>query len=29
MNSGRTVFSQLTDFLPKNDFNKSVQRYHG
>ena len=29
MNSGRTVFSQLMDFLPKNDFNKCVQRYHG
>ena len=29
MNSGRTVFSQLMDFLPKNDFNKCVQRYNG
>lgn len=29
MNSGRTVFSQLLDFIPKNDFNKCVQRYHG
>jgi len=29
MNSGRTVFSQLMDFLPKNDFNKCVRRYNG
>ena len=29
MNSGRTVFSQLMDFLPKNEFDKCVQRYHG
>ena len=29
MNSGRTVFSQLMDFLPKSDFNKCVQKYRG
>jgi hypothetical protein len=29
LNSGRTVFSQLMDFLPRNDFNKCVQRYNG
>jgi IS4 transposase len=29
MNSGRTVFAQLFDFLPKHEFNKCVQRYRG
>ena len=29
MNQGRTVFSQLMDFLPKHDFNKCVSRYKG
>ena len=29
MNSGRTVFSQLMDFLPKKQFDKCVQQYHG
>lgn len=29
MNEGRTVFSQLMDWLPKHEFNKSVERYHG
>ena len=29
MNSGRTIFSQLMDFIPKNDFDKCVRRYKG
>jgi len=29
MNSGRTVFSQLIDFLPTNQFSKCVARYNG
>lgn len=29
MNSGRLVFSQLMDFLPKYEYDKCVQRYHG
>ena len=29
MNSGRTVFAQLFDFLPKHEFNKCIQRYRG
>ena len=29
MNSGRTVFSQLMDFLPKYDFTRCVDRYRG
>jgi transposase len=29
MNAGRTVFSQLMDFLPLADFRKCVARYHG
>ena len=29
MNSGRNVFAQLFDFLPRLEFNKCVQRYHG
>jgi len=29
MNSGRSVFSQLMDFLPKYDFIRCVDRYHG
>ena len=29
MNEGRTVFSQLLDFLPKYEFDKCVARYHG
>jgi hypothetical protein len=29
MHSGRTVFSQVLDFLPKYEFNKCVQRYQG
>lgn len=29
MNIGRTVFSQLMDFLPLDEFRKCVQRYHG
>jgi hypothetical protein len=29
MHAGRTVFSQLIDFLPKRDFDKCVRRYGG
>jgi hypothetical protein len=29
MHSGRIVFSQLMDFLPKHEFNKCVRRYRG
>jgi hypothetical protein len=29
MNSGKTVFSQLTDFIPRYEFQKCVERYHG
>jgi len=29
MNSGKTVFSQLTDFMPTYEFQKCVERYHG
>ncbi|MBI2804259.1 MAG: DUF4372 domain-containing protein, partial [Planctomycetes bacterium] len=29
MNSGRTVFAQLLDFLPKHEFNKCIERYQG
>src|ERR1700674_4567454 len=29
MNSGRTVFAQLFDFLPKHEFNKGIHRYRG
>ena len=29
MNSGRTVFAQLFDFLPKHEFNQCIQRYRG
>ena len=29
MNKGRTVFSQLTDFLPLHEFRKCVRRYGG
>lgn len=29
MNDGRTIFSQLMDFLPRDDFNRCVQRYNG
>ena len=29
MHSGRTVFSQLLDFLPKHQFDVCVRRYHG
>lgn len=29
MNTGRTIFSQLMDFIPKHEFNKCVQRYKG
>ncbi len=29
MNSGKTVFSQLMDFLPSYEFRLCVDRYHG
>ena len=29
MHTGRLVFSQLIDFLPKREFHKCVRRYHG
>jgi len=29
MNTGRTVFAQVLDFLPKHQFRCCVQRYHG
>ena len=29
MNTGRTVFSQVMDFLPMRDFQKCVKRYRG
>src|SRR3981189_1011446 len=29
MNTGRTVFSQLMDFLPTYEFQKCVRRYRG
>ncbi|MSU80672.1 MAG: DUF4372 domain-containing protein [Gemmataceae bacterium] len=27
MNSGRTVFAQKLDYLPKHEFNKCIERY--
>ncbi len=29
MNSGRMIFAQLLDFLPKHDFNQCIRRYRG
>jgi hypothetical protein len=29
MRTGRIVFSQLLDFLPRHDFNRCVRRYQG
>ena len=29
MPTGRMVFSQLMDFLPRHEFNRCVRRYHG
>jgi len=29
MNTGRTIFAQLTDFVPMYEFRKCVQKYHG
>ena len=29
MHEGRTVFAQLTDQLPKHEFNRCVERYRG
>ncbi len=29
MNTGKTLFSQLMDFLPTYEFNRCVRRYRG
>ena len=29
MNQGRTIFAQVMDFLPSNDFTQCVARYNG
>ncbi len=29
MNTGKTVFSQIIEFLPLYEIHKCVQRYHG
>ena len=29
MNAGKSIFSQLTDFLPSTEFRECVERYHG
>ena len=29
MHQGRTVFAQLTDYLPRHQFNQCVERYQG
>ena len=29
MNIGKTIFSQLIDLIPRHEFNKCVERYHG
>ena len=29
MNSGKTIFSQIMDFMPMDDFRKCANRYHG
>ncbi len=29
MNSGKTIFSQLMDFIPRYEFNQCVKRYNG
>ncbi len=29
MNTGRLVFAQLLDFLPRHEFNRCVRRYRG
>jgi hypothetical protein len=29
MHEGRLIFAQLMDFIPKRDFDDSVNRYHG
>lgn len=29
MNSGKTIFSQIMEFIPKHNFNKCVKRYNG
>ncbi len=29
MNTGRTIFSQIMDFVPKYEFNKAVAKYKG
>ncbi|MBM3802782.1 MAG: DUF4372 domain-containing protein, partial [Acidimicrobiia bacterium] len=29
LNSGKSIFSQLMDFVPRYEFHKCVQRYNG
>ena len=29
MNTGRTIFSQLMDHVPKHEFHRCIERYHG
>lgn len=29
MNTGKTIFAQVMDFLPLNEFHKCVRRYQG
>lgn len=29
MNTGRTIFSQVMDYVPMHEFNRCVERYHG
>lgn len=29
MNLGKYIFSQITEFIPRHDFNKSVNKYNG
>ena len=29
MNTGKTIFSQVMDYLPLHEFRKCVKRYHG
>ncbi len=29
MNSGKTIFSQLMDFIPTYEFRKCIERYNG
>ena len=29
MNTGRTIFSQIMDYVPVHEFHRCVERYHG